>query len=356
MKNTYKYVMTIIITLVVGVVSTLVVSSKVLMHENISKTIKEVNVKEENTLKYSIEKIYNAVYYIGTYNNDELIGSGTGFVYKKDDNYGYILTNHHVIEKGNKYKITNSNGDIIEAKYLGSDAISDLAVLSIDQKLVNQVASLGNTDDSSVGDTVFTVGSPLGSKYIGTVTKGILSGKNRQVIVDLDSGEYVIDVMQTDAAINPGNSGGPLLNINGEVIGITSLKLVEDEIEGMGFALPIEIASAYLDRLEKGEKIIRPLLGVNVVDIDKNSNYMYAKYGLEVQQIDGILVIATEENSPAKDIFKKGDVIIKINDVKVTSSALFKYNLYKCEVGQEISVTYIRNNKENTVKIKLVEH
>ena len=104
MKNTYKYVMTIIITLVVGVVSTLVVSSKVLMHENISKTIKEVNVKEENTLKYSIEKIYNAVYYIGTYNNDELIGSGTGFVYKKDDNYGYILTNHHVIEKGNKYK------------------------------------------------------------------------------------------------------------------------------------------------------------------------------------------------------------------------------------------------------------
>lgn len=356
MKKTIGYIISVILSILIGVGGTLIFLSNSSQTKETIKTVKEVNVTETNNLSSSLEKIYNSVVVIETFNsNNKLVSSGTGFIYKKDSNNGYIITNQHVVDKASKIKITNMNNIEVEAKMLGSDDYMDIAVLSVDKSAVLQVASIGDNLKSNVGDTVFTVGSPLGIKYMGTVTKGIISGKNRQVTVKLTNGNFVMDVMQTDAAINPGNSGSPLLNINGEVIGVTSLKLVQDEIEGMGFALPIETVMNSVGKLEKGTEIIKPVVGVQLVDLTNKS--ILRSYNIDTNSIDeGAVVVKVEDNTPAsKAKLKVGDVIIKINDDKIKDTAHFRYNLYKYEVNDIIKVTFIREGKENTVSVKLTE-
>ena len=203
---------------------------------------------DETGIATSVGKIYDATVTIQNYQNGRLTSSGSGFIYKKEGEYAYVLTNHHVVEDATKLLLTLSNDDQIEGEVLGSDPYLDLAVVRISSEKVSLVAEIGTSDDSNIGDTVFTVGTPVGYEYRGSVTKGTLSGKNRMVTVSINStSDWVMNVLQVDAAINPGNSGGPLLNANGEVIGINSLKLVEDQIEGMGFAIPIEYAMKYVD-------------------------------------------------------------------------------------------------------------
>ena len=212
--------------------------------------VTRVKITEKNTIKKAINKVKDSVFVVETYDQfNNKVGTGTGFVYKIDNNYGYIITNHHVISNSENIIVTNISGAEAKAKLLGSDEYSDIAVLVVDKKYALKKIELGSSSNSEIGDTVFTVGSPLGKKYMGTVTKGILSGKERQVEVSLTNGSFIMEVLQTDAAINPGNSGGPLLNINGEVIGVTSMKLVEDEIEGMGFAIPINTVCQVIEKI-----------------------------------------------------------------------------------------------------------
>lgn len=255
MRQKIIYISTVILSFFLGVIGTyLVIKNNPITVQDVVKTINEVKITESDTIQPAIEKIYDAVVLVESYKGNALIGTGTGFVYKKDDKNGYIITNHHVIENASSVKVISTNGKTSEVKILGSDIYADIAVLSIDAKDVLKVAEIGESTKLKLGDTLFTVGSPLGSEYMGTVTKGILSGKDRTVSVNLANGKFMMEVLQTDAAINPGNSGGPLVNINGEVIGVNSLKLVEDEIEGMGFAIPIEIAMSAAETLEKVKK------------------------------------------------------------------------------------------------------
>ena len=211
----------------------------------IVKCSNEIKI-DETGISTAVGEIYDATVTIQNYQNEKLDSSGSGFVYKIDDKYGYILTNHHVVADSEKLVITMANDNIVEevkASYVGGDEYLDLAVVRIDKKEVIAVAKLGNSEESNLGDTVLTVGSPISYEYRGTVTRGTLSGKNRMVEVSVVSvNDFVMKVLQIDAAINPGNSGGPLVNINGEVIGINSLKLAQDKVEGMGFAIPIETA------------------------------------------------------------------------------------------------------------------
>lgn len=360
MRQKIVYIISLMISLFVGCFGGIYVyenhfkDEEKTITEVTNKVISEVSVTESDTIQPGIKKIYDAVYYIASYRNNSLYSSGTGFVYKKDENYGYIITNHHVISKATSIKVTDSNGKTIEAEVLGSDEYSDIAVLRIDAKEVLSVCEIGDSTELELGDTLFTVGSPLGVEYIGTVTKGILSGTAREVEVDLSSGgSFIMEVIQTDAAISPGNSGGPLCNVNGEVIGVNSLKIVDEDVEGMGFAIPIEIVMGLVERLETGEEIIRPYLGVQLAEITDEWN-LY-KQGIELPKgIDyGVVLTYVDENTPAEvSGFEKGDIILEVENVKVKNVAHFRYLLYKYEVGDTVEMKYYRNGKEKTVQVK----
>lgn len=357
MRKHLFYIASVMVALFTGVLGTLYYTKTYDEVEKIIETTeKVVEVTETNTIKSSISKVYDATILVEVYKKGVLASSGTGFVYKKDDKNGYIITNHHVIESaiGNKgeIRVTNNNGQTVVATLKESDEYADLAVLVIDKEAVMQVAEIGNSSNSEIGDTLFTVGSPLGSEYMGTVTRGILSGKNRMITVSLTSGSFVIEAIQTDAAINPGNSGGPLCNMNGEVIGVNSLKLVQDEIEGMGFAIPIELAMPMVEHLEKGEKIVRPYLGVQLLDATSSYELYFNRIYLDEKVTHGAVLVYVEDNKPASNAgLKKGDVIVEMGGVKVEDTSEFRYLLYKYNIGDEVKVKYYREDevKETTL-------
>lgn len=359
-KNITGCIVSSVVAFFVGVIGTyLVVVNFNPTTENVIKNIKSVEVVD-NSIADAVEKVYDAVVVIEAYNNDTLKSTGTGFVYKKTGGKGYIMTNNHVVDDANNVKIIYSNGTTATADVLGKETYSDIAVLTVKDDTVLSVVSLGDSTKMRLGDTVFTIGSPLGSEYSGTVTRGILSNKDRLVAVSLTSGstsDWIMKVLQTDAAINPGNSGGPLLNINGEVIGINSLKLVENEIEGMGFAIPIEDAIYYAEILEKGEKISRPYMGIGMLDISNPYSLRYYGINIDSSVTSGVVITEVEKNSPAyKAGLQKGDVIYQINDEDVNSIAEFRYVLYKSRPGDTITLKYYRGADKKSVNVKLVKN
>ncbi len=359
-KNITGCIVSSVVAFFVGVIGTyLVVVNFNPTTENVIKNIKSVEVVD-NSIADAVEKAYDAVVVIEAYNNDTLKSTGTGFVYKKTGGKGYIMTNNHVVDGANNVKIIYSNGTTTTADILGKETYSDIAVLTVKDDTVLSVVSLGDSTKMRLGDTVFTIGSPLGSEYSGTVTRGILSNKDRLVAVSLTSGstsDWIMKVLQTDAAINPGNSGGPLLNINGEVIGINSLKLVENEIEGMGFAIPIEDAIYYAEILEKGEKISRPYIGIGMLDISNPYSLRYYGINIDSSVTSGVVITEVEKNSPAyKAGLQKGDVIYQINDEDVNSIAEFRYVLYKSRPGDMITLKYYRGADKKSVNVKLVKN
>lgn len=322
-----------------------------------SENIKTTTLEETSDLKNAINNVYESAVYIEVSGNRGTVSSGSGFIYKKDDNYGYILTNYHVIEGGNEFVITFTDGKEASAEYVSGDEYYDVALLKVNKDYVKKVATLADSSNVEVGDTVFTVGAPLGKEYMGTITKGIVSGVNRMVSVNLTSGSYLMEVIQTDASINSGNSGGPICNIKGEVIGITSSKLIGNGVEGMGFAIPINSINSILNNIEGGSTIVRPYLGVQLVDLTNTFALQYY-YGITIgEDVEfGAVLSYVEENMPAsKSGLSVGDVIVEIENQKVEDVSHFKYILYKHKVGDKIKVKYYRNNKLNETTIELTE-
>lgn len=359
-KNSKGYLKTIIFIVLAFALGMAIMYFFSLNNPNIKIITKERNISEvkvsEEAIEDAIAKIYDAVLCLQVLDqNGNVISSGTGFVYDKE---GYILTNAHVVASGYSIQGTLSNNEVVNLSLLGSDTYADLAVLKMDKAKVIQIASIGISENTKIGNTVFTVGSPMGVEYAGTVTKGIISAKDRLIETSTSSyyssESYIVKVLQTDAAISPGNSGGPLVNLAGDVIGINSLKLVDSTVEGMGFAIPIEDAMSYVDYLEQGKKIQRPMFGVQILDLS-NKNYL-SRYGININTKlnKGIVVVSTTNGYPAdKAGIQKGDIITKINNQNISSVTEFKYQLYKCKVGDTVNVTYYRNDKEYNVKVKL---
>ncbi len=356
MKKILGYFITAVVTLVVSV-GAMFMLMKFYPNE-IVKTITEKNVNVTDTgISESVNKVKDSVVVIETYTKGSLVGTGTGFVYDKDDKNGYIMTNHHVIESGDTIKVTYSNDSETTATVVGSDEFADIAVLKVEKDTVLSTATIGKSSDINVGDTVFTIGSPMGIEYKGTVTKGILSGKDRLVSVSVgnsNSADWIMNVMQTDAAINPGNSGGPLCNANGEVIGINSMKIVQTTIEGIGFAIPIEDAVMYAESLRENGKINRPYVGVSMINASNTMQLLYSGIRLDKDITEGVVVVDVEKSSPAsKAGIKSEDVIVKVGNDKVASVAEFRYRLYSYEVGDTVELTVNRDGQEKTFKVKL---
>lgn len=355
-----KLVLVILVafSLGVGLMYVYSVNNPKVITEN--RTVSNTKVTEE-AMEDAISKVYDSVLCIEVMGQDgSILSTGTGFVYAKDNKYGYVLTNAHVVANGTNMQGVLSNNNTTTLTLLGSDSYTDLAVLRMDVKDVLQVASIGDSKNTAIGNTVFTVGSPMGSSYAGTVTKGILSGKDRLVETNspsangLTTESYIVKVLQTDAAISPGNSGGPLVNLAGDVIGINSLKLVNEQVEGMGFAIPIEDAMDYVGMLEKGKTIERPLVGVQILDL--TNKYALYRYGINVDSSikAGIILVKVNNGYPASDAgLKDGDIITKIDGEDIKTVSEFKYALYKHKIGDTIEVVYYRDGKENKAKLKL---
>ena len=304
-----------------------------------TKTIKDVTITDTG-IADAVEKVYDSVVTVKNYVRNQLYSTGSGFVFKIDNKYGYILTNYHVISGGNEVSVVFTNNKDEKVTIVGYDEYSDIAVLAVDKSLVLATAQLGSSNNMRIGDTTFAVGTPVDSSvYSWSVTRGILSGKDRMVQVD----NYVLSVLQTDTAINSGNSGGPLCNSNGEVIGITNMKLASSQIEGMGFAIPIEDAVKNAETIISGKKISRPYLGISIYD---SNNYF--------NNTSGVYVESVEKNGAAYNAgIKTGDKILKVNGVEIANTSYFRYQLYKYNIGDKIKITIERNGIEKTLTVTL---
>lgn len=359
-KNTNSSFMLVLIAMLIGAAFTFTIIYFIFpvgdVNTVINKLEKEVTVTDAG-IADAVDKLYDAVVVVEVYNNNTLSSSGTGFVYKANDKKAYILTNNHVIKGGNLIKVIFTSGHSVETKVEGSDEYSDLAVLSLDKKDIVKVAEIGSSDEMRLGDTVFTIGAPLDTEYYWTVTRGILSGKDRMVEVSVsnsNASDYVMKVLQTDASINSGNSGGPLANSNGEVIGITNMKLVSSGVEGIGFAIPIEDAIDFAEAIINGEKVDKPLLGVSMLDLSDRF-YLYQQgITLNTELTDGVVVVEVQNGSPAaKGGLKRGDIITSLDTNSVKNVANLRYYLYKHSVGDEITIGFERSGEKKTTKIKL---
>ncbi len=313
----------------------------------------------------AIEKASDAV--IGVLNmkdgmEDSLVqtGSGSGVVYKKEDGTAYIFTNQHVIEGAGKVEISLENGDKIPAEVLGSDKITDLAVLKADSDKIDAVADLGNSEQLKRGETVYAIGSPLGLEFYGTVTRGIISATERAIPVDLDEDgvyDWQTDVVQTDAAINPGNSGGALINTDGEVIGINSIKIVENAVEGIGLAIPISTAKPVIDELETIGTVSRPYMGVEIRSLQDITEYQQDEQLLLPTSIDeGVCLLSVQQGSPAQKAgLKQYDVVIKVDEENVDNVIAFRKKLYAKEPKDKMEITYYREDTKQTATVTLAQ-
>lgn len=353
MRERIINIVIILVVLVLGVTGTLYFVNNDSNNNGVLEN-RNVNITSNDSISESINKVYDSVVVVNNYQNGRLTGYGSGFVYKKEGNYGYVLTNNHVVEDASEIKLTLSNGEEVDAEVLGTDSYMDIAVLRMDGDAVLQVAQIGDSTEAKLGDTIFTVGTPVSTDYAGTVTKGIISGENREITVTDNGTSYMMEAIQIDASINPGNSGGPLANINGEVIGINSVKLVESSIEGMGFAIPIEVAMSQIDKLENGEAIARPVIGVSLYDLDSLPLVGNSDLRVDDSIKSGVVVNSVESGSDAESAgLQRNDIITKVDGTTVKGSAHLKYLLYKHNIGDSVKLTIVRNGNEKELTLKL---
>ena len=285
-------------------------------------------------------------------------GTGSGIIYKQENNKAYIVTNNHVIEDAQEIEIELANEEVVEAKLLGADSLTDLAVLEIDDEHIEAVAEFSDSDELEVGETVVAIGNPLGSEFAGSVTKGIISGLNRSVEVDTTGdkqADWVTEVLQTDAAINPGNSGGALVDTNGKVIGINSMKVAQQAVEGIGLAIPSNTAQPIMKDLEEKGEVKRPTLGIATAPLNRVPPEVQQEIELPKDVRAGMVIANVDSDSPAENAgLEKFDVITKIDDQEITSIADIKVALYTdSEPSEKVTVEFIRNGQKESKELTL---
>jgi serine protease Do len=287
----------------------------------------------------------------------ETASEGSGVIYKKSGNVAYVVTNNHVVSGSSAVQVILSSGKTVDAQIVGTDEATDLAVLKINAADVTTVAKFGNSNDIKAGQDVLAIGSPMGSEYANTVTKGIISATKRTIKASDSS--VATNVIQTDAAINSGNSGGPLINMAGQVIGINSMKLASStdgtSVEGMGFSIPSNEVVQVINQLVKNGKISRPSLGVSLVDLaNVSTSQQQSVLNLPTSVTKGVVVMQVTSNSPAASAgLKQYDVITAINNKSISDASDLKTALYKYKVGGTVTLTYYRNGDKKTLKVKL---
>lgn len=291
----------------------------------------------------------------------EEAGTGSGVIYKKSDGKAYIVTNNHVVQGATELEVTLSNGKKISAELIGADIWTDLAVVEVDASEVTKIAEFGNSDTLKAGEPVIAIGNPLGLTFSGSVTQGIVSGLERTIPVDINEDgtpDWQSEVIQTDAAINPGNSGGALVNIEGQLIGINSMKIAESAVEGIGLAIPINSAIPIIEDLEEHGEVQRPYMGVELQSVSDIPGY-YQQEALKLPEdvTTGVAIKDVSPNSPAQKAgLKELDVIVELDDKEIVDLIDLRKHLYnEKKIGDSMEVKYYRNGKLETAELTLSE-
>ncbi|WP_442597197.1 S1C family serine protease [Neobacillus sp. D3-1R] len=286
-------------------------------------------------------------------------GTGSGIIYKKKGNKAYVVTNHHVVEGASQLEVTLDDGTKVAARLLGSDVWTDLAVLEIDASHVNKIIEFGVSGKLRRGEPAIAIGNPLGPQFSGSVTQGIISGLERTIPVDINQDgveDWQADVIQTDAAINPGNSGGALVNIDGQLIGINSMKIAQNAVEGIGLAIPIDYAKPIINDLERFGEVKRPYMGVELKSVAEIPAY-YQQEALKLpKDVNyGVAIRRVEPNSPASLAgLKELDVIVEMDGVEINDVIDLRKHLYnKKRVGDQMTVKFYRDGNLKQLTLKL---
>ena len=312
--------------------------------EEKSQTI--ADMLEETTRKVvGISKLKNTGSSIFSSSTENDLGLGTGIIVSND---GYILSNEHVT--GSKYSkcyITLENGNTYDGTVMWSDSNIDLSITKINAKNLEEIA-LGNSENTRIGETVYAIGNPIGYEFRRTVTSGIISAKNRTIkIEENEEASYMTDLIQTDATINPGNSGGPLINPNGEVIGINTVKI--SSAEGIGFAIPIDIIKPIIENFKTTGKFEEAQIGIYAYDKEVipylNKNLSFEK---------GIYVAQITKNGPADNTeLKEGDIITKIDDIELSTMNDLRKYIYTKKPKDEVTLSITRGKTQKEINITL---
>ena len=276
-------------------------------------------------------------------------GQGSGVIIDKN---GFVLTNAHVVERVDNVSVTLADGNILEGQVLGTDAVTDLALVKIDDSTSSVFAPLGNSEDLEVGDWAIALGTPYGLEK--TVTLGIVSSLHRD-INSLGFSDKRLDLIQTDAAINPGNSGGPLINSNGEVIGINTL-VRSGPGAGLGFAIPINLAKTVSDQLLKNGEVIHPYLGVQLISLNPKIAKEHNKDPNSIVQLperSGALIQSVIPNSPAEKAgLRRGDLVIATENISIEEPKALLDEVEKAQIGKVFLLNVLRDNNEIQINIK----
>lgn len=281
---------------------------------------------------------------------EEETGTGSGVIYQSSANEAYIVTNNHVVEGASNIKVQLSTGKQVNAELIGTDALTDIAVLKIEGNYHIKPVAFADSSAIRTGDTVYAIGNPLGLDFSNSVTQGIVSAKERTMDVSTSAGTSTVKAIQTDAAINPGNSGGALLNASGQLIGINSMKISAEAVEGIGFAIPSNDVKTIIEQIAKDGKVIRPYMGVALTSVDTIPSQYREELG--IQSNEGVLVADTD--ATAGKVLKKGDVITAIDGNKISSDSELKSYIYKNKkAGDTVTFKVIRDNKTMDVKLTL---
>jgi S1-C subfamily serine protease len=304
----------------------------------------------ENLIVDAVEKVSKSVVNIASVRmvQDQLFrvfpveGVGSGIIV---DGKGFILTNNHVVDEAQKLRITLKDGNVFNGVVVGTDEVTDLAVVRVDSKEALPFARLGNSDQLKIGEIVIAIGNPFGLTGGPTVTAGIVSALNRSL--QFESG--ALELIQTDAAINPGNSGGPLVNTNGEVIGINTAKM--PYAQGIGFAVPVNTASVIMkDLMESGRITNRPWIGIATIKITRQLAQYY-----RLPTNDGVLIAQVESQSPADYAdLRKGDIVEAIDGRKITDPSQMSSNIRKRSINEKIIMTINRYGRRFDCQIQLL--
>lgn len=347
-----KTVVSIIVVALISSIAGSVLTFNMMKEKAVDKTTEQKNVKVINTGETKKQNVYQAVAekaspsVVGIvtettmtddfFNVKEAVqGSGTGFVV---DKRGYILTNAHVVGDGHvkKVKVIYDEGKTTTGKVLWYDTTLDLAIVKVDVKGLTP-AELGNSDKVKVGDIAIAIGNPLGTDLMTSVTQGIISGLNRDVSTENTN---MSGLLQTDASINPGNSGGPLLNQEGQVIGINTVKANADNL---GFAIPINTAKVIVQKVIQDGTYKKPVLGIRGIDVKTFVSYTGQEVGVE----NGIIVKYVEANTLASKLgIKSGDIVVKVDGEEIKNMGDLSKIMYSHSGDEKMNIEVIRDGKQ----------